>query len=232
MQGGGAECPDCVVVCTHAFTSHIDEAELISQLHYVSGGHHILLQRVETGQPTYQFLFPLEDALTTEYATVLYSHFLGSEFMRKDFVLKQTPSPTTLVPPAPPNPESGQQCPATVLVDPGPAAPPDCGRPPEADNNDNDHDDDDRAEHDPSETRKKTSMEHDPSETRKKTDISLQELSKYFHLTIAEASKALNLSGTSLKKICRKYGLERWPHRKVTSVNNKMARAIGPQHPS
>lgn len=40
-------------------------------------------------------------------------------------------------------------------------------------------------------------------------------ISQFFHLPIVEASKALKIGTTSLKKICRKHGLARWPHRKV-----------------
>jgi hypothetical protein len=42
-----------------------------------------------------------------------------------------------------------------------------------------------------------------------------EELAKYFHLPIAEAAKELGVCATVLKKICRKNGISRWPHRKV-----------------
>jgi len=58
-------------------------------------------------------------------------------------------------------------------------------------------------------------LQEAPCRSRRKKEIDLETLSQYFHMTIQDASKALDISGTSLKKICRKYGLERWPHRKV-----------------
>ncbi len=49
-------------------------------------------------------------------------------------------------------------------------------------------------------------------------------LQQYFHLPIVEASKQLGICSTSLKKICRKHGLLRWPHRKVGDLSNHVAR--------
>ncbi|XP_061358942.1 uncharacterized protein LOC133303094 [Gastrolobium bilobum] len=48
--------------------------------------------------------------------------------------------------------------------------------------------------------------------------MQLSDLSDYFHLPIDEAARKVNLSATVVKKICRKAGLARWPHRKVKSV--------------
>jgi hypothetical protein len=48
-----------------------------------------------------------------------------------------------------------------------------------------------------------------------KSKKSIQEVAKYFHLPINVAGKALGICPTVLKKICRKHGLQRWPHRKV-----------------
>ena len=45
-------------------------------------------------------------------------------------------------------------------------------------------------------------------------------LSRFFHMPINEASKVLGICSTSLKKICRKHGLVRWPHRKVINSLN------------
>lgn len=41
------------------------------------------------------------------------------------------------------------------------------------------------------------------------------ELSKYFHLPIAEAALHLGSCVTVVKKLCRSFGIPRWPHRKV-----------------
>jgi len=240
MQGipTNSDCPDCAVLCSHFFGPYWDGSMLLTQLHHAQRGHHILVQRLTGKQPPQKLLFVLADGRTTEYATVLYSSFLGCDDVRKKFTPQHTSSPPSsvpqtnlinpslvlqtnlinpsLVPQTAPNLESTQQCPATLLTDSGLAAPAEHDRPLEA-GNENQDDNQVRAE-------------HAPSEARKRTDISMAELSQYFHLTIAEAGKALNLSGTSLKKICRKHGLERWPHRKVKSVNNKVSKN-GSQNP-
>ena len=45
-------------------------------------------------------------------------------------------------------------------------------------------------------------------------------ISSYFHLPLAEASAKLGICATILKKICRSFGIKRWPHRKIRSINN------------
>ncbi len=46
-------------------------------------------------------------------------------------------------------------------------------------------------------------------------NISFDELSKYFHLPINQVAKEMGVCATILKKICRRNGIPRWPHRKV-----------------
>eukprot|EP00240_Pyramimonas_obovata_P016288 CAMPEP_0118927046 /NCGR_PEP_ID=MMETSP1169-20130426/4615_1 /TAXON_ID=36882 /ORGANISM="Pyramimonas obovata, Strain CCMP722" /LENGTH=271 /DNA_ID=CAMNT_0006868737 /DNA_START=206 /DNA_END=1018 /DNA_ORIENTATION=- len=50
-----------------------------------------------------------------------------------------------------------------------------------------------------------------------KTDI--QHIAQYFHLPINDAAKELGICLTVLKKICRRNGLKRWPHRKLKSID-------------
>ncbi|XP_019089344.1 PREDICTED: protein RKD5-like [Camelina sativa] len=50
--------------------------------------------------------------------------------------------------------------------------------------------------------------------------LSLKDLSKYFGLTIVEASRSLNVGLTVLKKKCREFGIPRWPHRKIKSLDS------------
>lgn len=47
--------------------------------------------------------------------------------------------------------------------------------------------------------------------------LTLKDLRNYFNLPIEEAARRLRLCPTVVKKICRKYGLNRWPYRKVSS---------------
>ncbi len=46
-------------------------------------------------------------------------------------------------------------------------------------------------------------------------EFKLEELSKYFHMPEKAVAKELGICLTSLKKLCRSYGITRWPFRKV-----------------
>ncbi|MCO5596834.1 hypothetical protein L7F22_050904 [Adiantum nelumboides] len=50
--------------------------------------------------------------------------------------------------------------------------------------------------------------------------LKMSELSTYFHLSVVDAAKKLGVSQTTLKKACRKFGLKRWPGRKVRSLES------------
>ena len=52
------------------------------------------------------------------------------------------------------------------------------------------------------------------------TEITLHELSQYFHMPITQASKELKVGLTVLKKRCREFGIPRWPHRKMKSLES------------
>ena len=56
-------------------------------------------------------------------------------------------------------------------------------------------------------------------------NITENELRKYFHVPLSRVAKELNCSRTSLKKICRKNGIQRWPCRQSKCMN---ARARAP----
>lgn len=43
----------------------------------------------------------------------------------------------------------------------------------------------------------------------------MADLAQHFHLPINAAAKELGICPTVLKKICRRNGMRRWPHRKV-----------------
>jgi hypothetical protein len=46
-------------------------------------------------------------------------------------------------------------------------------------------------------------------------ELSMQELSKFFSMPEKAVAKELGICLTSLKKICRQNGINRWPYRKV-----------------
>ena len=52
--------------------------------------------------------------------------------------------------------------------------------------------------------------------------MKLEELSKYFHLPEKSVAKELGICLTSLKKLCRSYGITRWPFRKLKSLERTM----------
>ncbi|XP_054796777.1 uncharacterized protein LOC129302128 [Prosopis cineraria] len=52
--------------------------------------------------------------------------------------------------------------------------------------------------------------------------MKLSDFSDVFHLPIEEAARQVNLCPTVVKKICRKEGLARWPHRKIKSIMRKI----------
>eukprot|EP00292_Cryptomonas_paramecium_P021814 CAMPEP_0113679964 /NCGR_PEP_ID=MMETSP0038_2-20120614/10984_1 /TAXON_ID=2898 /ORGANISM="Cryptomonas paramecium" /LENGTH=167 /DNA_ID=CAMNT_0000598149 /DNA_START=273 /DNA_END=772 /DNA_ORIENTATION=- /assembly_acc=CAM_ASM_000170 len=56
-------------------------------------------------------------------------------------------------------------------------------------------------------------------------EFKLEELSKYFHLPEKAVAKELGICLTSLKKLCRSYGITRWPFRKLKSIQRSLAKA-------
>uniref|UniRef100_A0ACD5UTE2 Uncharacterized protein n=1 Tax=Avena sativa TaxID=4498 RepID=A0ACD5UTE2_AVESA len=50
--------------------------------------------------------------------------------------------------------------------------------------------------------------------------ITLADIAQYFHLPIREASKILKIGVSILKRKCRQYGIPRWPHRKIKSLDS------------
>eukprot|EP01103_Thecamoeba_quadrilineata_P007566 TRINITY_DN17424_c0_g1_i1.p1 TRINITY_DN17424_c0_g1~~TRINITY_DN17424_c0_g1_i1.p1 ORF type:complete len:413 (-),score=83.26 TRINITY_DN17424_c0_g1_i1:297-1535(-) len=55
--------------------------------------------------------------------------------------------------------------------------------------------------------------------------INYEKLTEYFHLPINNVAKELGVCATVLKKICRRNGIPRWPHRKIKSLD-KMIRTL------
>ena len=70
-------------------------------------------------------------------------------------------------------------------------------------------------------------FQHMPSAKHRSTDcrereLSLDKLQAVYHLPISKAAAALNIGVTVLKKYCRWYSIERWPYRKIRSVDKLM----------
>eukprot|EP00698_Gefionella_okellyi_P024029 TRINITY_DN836_c5_g1_i1.p1 TRINITY_DN836_c5_g1~~TRINITY_DN836_c5_g1_i1.p1 ORF type:complete len:333 (+),score=65.66 TRINITY_DN836_c5_g1_i1:53-1000(+) len=53
--------------------------------------------------------------------------------------------------------------------------------------------------------------------------LSLAQIARYINIPIPEAAKNLNVCVSILKRLCRDYGMRRWPFRKIRSVQEKMA---------
>uniref|UniRef100_A0A7S0RE48 RWP-RK domain-containing protein n=1 Tax=Chlamydomonas leiostraca TaxID=1034604 RepID=A0A7S0RE48_9CHLO len=56
-----------------------------------------------------------------------------------------------------------------------------------------------------------------------KSDVPMPELRKAFTLPRARAAHALSMSINCLKRLCRKRGIDRWPYRKLVSLDNLAA---------
>eukprot|EP01104_Vermistella_antarctica_P018861 TRINITY_DN715_c0_g3_i3.p1 TRINITY_DN715_c0_g3~~TRINITY_DN715_c0_g3_i3.p1 ORF type:complete len:404 (+),score=74.77 TRINITY_DN715_c0_g3_i3:247-1458(+) len=67
-----------------------------------------------------------------------------------------------------------------------------------------------------------------PPRTRRqrqdRTDIGKKELSRYFHLSLQQAAEVFGVCPTTMKKICRNCGIQRWPHRKHQALKRHIAR--------
>lgn len=50
-----------------------------------------------------------------------------------------------------------------------------------------------------------------------------EELARYFHTNINEAADMLGMCPSAIKRICRRQGLHRWPHRKIHSIERRIA---------
>lgn len=57
---------------------------------------------------------------------------------------------------------------------------------------------------------------------RRLSSITVDSLRKFFHVPICEAAVGLDISESSLKKICRKLKIKRWPYRTVKKMAAKL----------
>lgn len=49
-------------------------------------------------------------------------------------------------------------------------------------------------------------------------EIPRAELEEHFYMSIESAAAKMNIGLTTLKKLCRHYGIVRWPYRKVQQI--------------
>jgi hypothetical protein len=54
-------------------------------------------------------------------------------------------------------------------------------------------------------------------------NVTYEYLRLFFHMPIASVSNQLGMCTTRLKKICRSYGIQRWPHRQLRKIDNCIA---------
>lgn len=64
----------------------------------------------------------------------------------------------------------------------------------------------------------KERVDHNGSSYTSKMLLSRETISQYFYMPITQAAKELNVGLTLLKKRCRELGIQRWPHRKLMSL--------------
>ncbi len=60
--------------------------------------------------------------------------------------------------------------------------------------------------------------------SRNRRDITLEDLEDHYDTPLRHVSQKMGLSITMLKKICRRFGIQRWPHRQIRSINRSIAK--------
>jgi|UniRef100_K3X7E0 hypothetical protein len=65
---------------------------------------------------------------------------------------------------------------------------------------------------------------HSPSERTKRYGpvVQLDDLRKCFNMPIAAVARKFGICATLLKKICRRHGIQRWPHRQIRSLQKSI----------
>ncbi|CAL4903672.1 unnamed protein product [Urochloa decumbens] len=56
------------------------------------------------------------------------------------------------------------------------------------------------------------------------SNLQVSDLARYFHLPMTEAAKHLGVCATVLKTTSRRFHVPRWPHRKIKSIDNNIAK--------
>ncbi|KAF7098389.1 hypothetical protein CFC21_100135 [Triticum aestivum] len=56
--------------------------------------------------------------------------------------------------------------------------------------------------------------------------MQFHDIAPYFHLPIVEAAEKLDICTTVLKGICRRVGVQRWPHRKVKKIDRQITKLM------
>lgn len=74
---------------------------------------------------------------------------------------------------------------------------------------------------DPNPSARDTAGDKQSAKKRKQSDrgVSIQTLQSHFHMKLVDASKALGVCTTTLKRICRAHGIMRWPCRKLKKMD-------------
>lgn len=58
----------------------------------------------------------------------------------------------------------------------------------------------------------------------REVNFTLEQLQELFHLKQTDAAKELGIGQTALKRICRKYGIDRWPFRQIKAIDTYISK--------
>lgn len=54
--------------------------------------------------------------------------------------------------------------------------------------------------------------------------MTIEDIESCFSMNLVDAAKSLGVCRTALKRICRMYGIKRWPHRRIKSLTSMVGR--------
>jgi len=66
-------------------------------------------------------------------------------------------------------------------------------------------------------------VEQDEIHAARRGHVTAKELRDHFHLPLHTVAKKFGMCTTAFKKLCRRFGLAKWPHRQLRGIDKKIA---------